>query len=442
MSNGLNAMLLRFPEDQIPRFAKQYSYSRGEQPLLDMSEDVLEAGYLSKVQLKELALWKAPRAAGHIEKNDPAFVQEITSFALAADSERARIQTLTTMDGVQWPTASVILHLFHKDPYPILDFRALWSVGLEVPDAYTFEFWWPYVEFCRTLANRNSVDMRTLDRALWQFSKENQDTEQRAVSSIKSGSRADAIRGFVANTVIQPELASGTKQIRVRAGDIHKAMQLKQRFPAVCSALESKKLADICGVEIVHREGPRQGANAVFIFRLREEESARTQAPKREPQKEPVRRPRSRPSSSNGNTNTVYWLSCVSQKRTAPAAAKDLYISDLFSKARSYIESTGAPWFILSAKYGLISPESVIAPYDLTLNKMAIADRRQWADRVLDQLDKQGLDPQRIVMLAGARYREFLTPALKTMGVEVYVPMEGLRIGEQLRWLGEQVQRG
>ena len=138
----------------------------------------------------------------------------------------------------------------------------------------------------------------------------------------------------------------------------------------------------------------------------------------------------------------MYWLSCVSQKQTAPAAAKDLYISDLFSKARSYIESTGAPWFILSAKYGLVSPDSVIAPYDLTLNKMAIADRRQWAERVLDQVGKQCFDPQRIVMLAGARYREFLMPALKTMGVEVYVPMEGLRIGEQLRWLGEQVQRG
>ena len=73
---------------------------------------------------------------------------------------------------------------------------------------------------------------------------------------------------------------------------------------------------------------------------------------------------------------------------------------------------------------------------------MAIADRRQWAERVLDQVGKQCFDPQRIVMLAGARYREFLMPALKTMGVEVYVPMEGLRIGEQLRWLGEQVQRG
>ena len=68
-------MHLRFPEDQIPRFAEQYSYNRREQPLLDMREDILEAGYLSKDQLKELGLWKAPRAAGHIDKNDPVYVR-------------------------------------------------------------------------------------------------------------------------------------------------------------------------------------------------------------------------------------------------------------------------------------------------------------------------------------------------------------------------------
>ncbi len=38
-------------------------------------------------------------------------------------------------------------------------------------------------------------------------------------------------------------------------------------------------------------------------------------------------------------------------------------------------------------------------------------------------------------ILAGDRYRDFLTPMLQAQGVQVDVPMQGLRIGEQLRWL-------
>jgi hypothetical protein len=121
-----------------------------------------------------VAHWKAPRSAGHVEKNGHDFVKEVSAFAFGAHDERARIESLTLLDGVSWPTASVILHLFHPDPYPILDFRALWSVGLSMPNQYKFSIWWPYVEFCRGIAARNGVDMRTLDRALWQYSKENQ----------------------------------------------------------------------------------------------------------------------------------------------------------------------------------------------------------------------------------------------------------------------------
>ncbi len=39
------------------------------------------------------------------------------------------------LDGVSWLIASVILHFCHSDPYPIIDFRSLWSVSLEVPSS-------------------------------------------------------------------------------------------------------------------------------------------------------------------------------------------------------------------------------------------------------------------------------------------------------------------
>jgi hypothetical protein len=44
--------------------------------------------------------------------------KEVASITLTAASERVRIETLTILDGVSWPTASVILHFFHQKHSP------------------------------------------------------------------------------------------------------------------------------------------------------------------------------------------------------------------------------------------------------------------------------------------------------------------------------------
>lgn len=68
---------------------------------------------------------------------------------------------------------------------------------------------------------------------------------------------------------------------------------------------------------------------------------------------------------------------------------------------------------------------------------MRAADRRAWGERVAAQLTDAVPDLSRAVFLAGARYREFLAQHLASRGVEISIPMEGLRIGEQLSWLGQ-----
>jgi hypothetical protein len=168
------AIQLRCQENELPLIATRYQYPLQEIELLRLRPIILDRGWMTKDELRTIALWKAPRSAGHVETNSDEYVKEITEFALRATTERARIEILTNLDGVRWPTASVILHFFHRDPYPIMDFRALWSVSLPVPVQYGFSFWWPYVGFCRELSVRTGLDMRTLDRALWQYSKENQ----------------------------------------------------------------------------------------------------------------------------------------------------------------------------------------------------------------------------------------------------------------------------
>lgn len=102
-------------------------------------------------------------------------MREVTGAALAARDERFKIEVLTLLTGVGWPTASVILHFCDRGRYPILDFRALWSLGLARPPAvYGFPFWDAYCRCTRDLADSTGVGMRVLDRALWAYSRENQ----------------------------------------------------------------------------------------------------------------------------------------------------------------------------------------------------------------------------------------------------------------------------
>lgn len=165
---------LRCSVPELRAAATRYADLVGDQGLEDAAPAIGARGYLTPAELLQLVRWKAPRSAGHVIKNHPEYLQEITRMALAARAERSRIEVLTLLNGVAWPTASVILHFYHSDPYPILDFRTLWTLGLAVPSQCRFSFWEGYVKICRQLAGHTGMPMRDLDRGLWQFSKENQ----------------------------------------------------------------------------------------------------------------------------------------------------------------------------------------------------------------------------------------------------------------------------
>lgn len=128
-------------------------------------------------------------------------------------------------------------------------------------------------------------------------------------------------------------------------------------------------------------------------------------------------------------------VSCVGQKGRSPAPAKDLYLSDWFIKARRVVEREGWRWFVLSAKHGLLDPEEQVAPYEKTLNTMSADERRSWASEAWQALEPHLAGVRSVVFFAGQKYREHLEPRLRDLGIEVRVPMEGLRIGEQRAWL-------
>lgn len=135
---------------------------------------------------------------------------------------------------------------------------------------------------------------------------------------------------------------------------------------------------------------------------------------------------------------TIVLVSCVSKKRSISLPAKDLYISDWFQKAALYARMIGDTWFILSAKYGLLHPDQIIEPYNVTLKSMSKYQRQIWARRVLQDLNPLLLQNDTVVFLAGHVYREYLEGPLRQMDCLISIPMKGLRIGEQMQWLNNQ----
>jgi len=120
-----------------------------------------------------------------------------------------------------------------------------------------------------------------------------------------------------------------------------------------------------------------------------------------------------------------------------------MYQSDWFLKASAYARHHADRWYILSAKYGLLAPETVIEPYDKTLAMgMSTTERENWSEEVYRDLLRVTTSDDKLVILAGQKYRDHLIPWLQAQAYTVEVPMAGLKIGEQLAWLKRQLDEG
>ncbi len=133
---------------------------------------------------------------------------------------------------------------------------------------------------------------------------------------------------------------------------------------------------------------------------------------------------------------TIVFISCSSKKLPHKAKAKDLYISPLFQKSLEFAYSLNPDnIFILSAKHGLVSLEQKLEPYNETLNKMTTLENKKWAKVVEKQLRGEVNSSDKVIFLAGKKYRRHFEKLFK----KLEVPMEGLSIGKQLQYLNNKI---
>ena len=157
----------RYTKDQSPKRQSQ------EEDVLKIKCSVADKGYLTKCELMEMGGWKRHTLPSQMVNNPVGHVEKITAAAFRPGDDWEKLEKLIDIDGVGQPVASTILHLYDPERYPIFDPHALYSIRIKKKDVEgDKKFWKEYVKFCREKADCHDVCMRTLDRALYKFSKE------------------------------------------------------------------------------------------------------------------------------------------------------------------------------------------------------------------------------------------------------------------------------
>jgi hypothetical protein len=167
--------ILKPKQTELKSLAKKYfefDYS-DKDVLKDKARNfVNENGYLNKKTFYEVCRWKSTRQTKRYQENNESDIKEITKFAFSTKSERLRIESLIILSGVQYPTASALLHICFKNKYPILDFRALWSLSVDISKVIVnYELWSTYCSYCKITSEKYGLDLEAFDQALWTYSK-------------------------------------------------------------------------------------------------------------------------------------------------------------------------------------------------------------------------------------------------------------------------------
>ncbi len=127
----------------------------------------------------------------------------------------------------------------------------------------------------------------------------------------------------------------------------------------------------------------------------------------------------------------IAFISCVKTKRNYPCKAQDMYISDLFKKSLAYAKKHADKVFILSAKYGLLTLDEIIYPYEKTLNKMSEYEKRDGHIKYLGNLLMGGNNNEPCMFICGTNYRKYLIQKFPN----AKIPLKNLSFGNQLKWL-------
>jgi hypothetical protein len=61
---------------------------------------------------------------------------------------------------------------------------------------------------------------------------------------------------------------SNHQEVTISAKEIHDALNLDARFPAVCGAIDSNIFSELAHVNLIQRNGPKQSSTVTWVFEI------------------------------------------------------------------------------------------------------------------------------------------------------------------------------
>ena len=171
-------------EAELQDLAEQYWQTAGEKEH-ELEKAAFEAGEAirngdySLANLEAIVRWKSERAVQVLIGNSNDKIRRALAVATTPEaSTEAAVKALLDLHGIDIALASAVLAAIFPERYTVLDYRTLEALGHARHDVRFYE---EYLAFCKRLAESNIVrpqrelpaptPLRTLDRALWEWSR-------------------------------------------------------------------------------------------------------------------------------------------------------------------------------------------------------------------------------------------------------------------------------
>jgi hypothetical protein len=180
-------VLSKYPKERLLEAEDEHSYKFKTSPEDDrMWASFHQQCFMSLRELQKLSRWKTGgRQQGNISVNSNEAVKAVTRTAIAVDSEVPNepalpIGILTTLQGVEIPTASTVMTVWDPKRFAILDVRVWRALSSAAQGAFRplestrgnrrpfrLQEANTYQQVIREVAARTSMTCREIDKALW-----------------------------------------------------------------------------------------------------------------------------------------------------------------------------------------------------------------------------------------------------------------------------------
>ena len=124
----------------------------------------------------------------------------------------------------------------------------------------------------------------------------------------------------------------------------------------------------------------------------------------------------------------IFIINCSKEKVNYQVKASDMYCSERFNLSKKIVEDNNYEWYILSSKYGLLKPDTIIDPYDKNINDLTKKEKNEYITKIIKQFSDFNINnKKRIIFLCDSLYINEICQELERKKYNIISPFSHLK---------------